>query len=136
MEYRVLFCGGREWDDQVAVRTALMSTLSQLPAGGTLVIIHGGARGADSMAGSIANEMGIEVKVFKAEWDKYHKAAGPIRNRQMLDASPCTVVYFHKDIRRSRGTADMIRQARKARVPVLNGMSLAIGIGIITWEDV
>jgi hypothetical protein len=46
-------------------------------------LIHGGANGADTLAGMWAAEKGVPVKVFKADWNKYQKMAGPIRNEQM-----------------------------------------------------
>jgi hypothetical protein len=78
-------------------------------------IIHGGARGADSMAGEFANETGIEEIVFPADWKMYGRRAGPIRNQQMLDeGKPDLVVAFPG----GRGTADMVGRARTAGIEV------------------
>lgn len=78
------------------------------------LVITGGARGADSMAYGIGRkQIGCEVKVFLPDWGRYGKAAGPIRNRQMLAERPDFVLAFHKNFSRSKGTRDCIDQATK-----------------------
>jgi hypothetical protein len=68
------------------------------------------------MAGEFAKWKGIAVKEYPADWQKHGKAAGPIRNRQMLeDGKPDLVIAFSG----GRGTANMISQARAAGVKVL-----------------
>ncbi len=65
------------------------------------------------MAGELAREHNIPVVVFPAEWDRYGRAAGSIRNRQMLITGRPTKVYaFHNHIHESRGTLNMIGQAK------------------------
>lgn len=49
------------------------------------LVIHGGARGADTWMSNIAKNLGIEVRVFEADWDRHGKGAGPIRNREMAN---------------------------------------------------
>lgn len=48
-------------------------------------MISGHARGADTIAESVAEELGWQVEVFPAEWSKYGKQAGGMRNQQMVD---------------------------------------------------
>lgn len=80
-------------------------------------IIAGGAKGADTSAIYWAVINGCPFTEYPADWDKHGKAAGPIRNQQMLDeAKPDLVVAFL--VPNSRGTKDMIARAEKARVPV------------------
>jgi hypothetical protein len=89
--------------------------LVQLPRGS--IICHGDARGADREAGYEARRLGLEVVVFPANWSRYGKAAGPIRNQQMLDEfKPDLVLAF--PILTSVGTYDMIMKATRAGVPV------------------
>jgi len=77
----------------------------------SITVIHGAARGADTLAGEAAKELGLEVIEFPADWKTYHKSAGPIRNRQMITQDPDFVWAFHDDIRSSKGTKDMIKVA-------------------------
>ena len=109
---RILICGDRNWKDVETIENFVRS----LPP--DTVIIHGGCRGADRIADKAAKEHGLTVEDFSAKWEKYGRAAGPIRNRRMiLEGKPDRVVAFHDDLSKSRGTADMLKQARKQRVP-------------------
>ena len=84
-----------------------------------VTVIHGAARGADSIAGEVARQLHCEVLAFPADWDTHGKAAGMIRNRRMLDeGKPELVVAFTDDLSESRGTKDMVTRAKAAGVPV------------------
>lgn len=110
---KVLVCGDRRWTDAAAVERVL----KEFPPG--TVVVHGGARGADTIAARIAARLGFEVLAFPARWDVYDRAAGPIRNSQMLAQGPDLVVAFHADLAASRGTKDMVCKARRAGIPVI-----------------
>jgi hypothetical protein len=117
---RVLVCGGRDYgrvsDEIQAAYDWLDGLRGGLPEGQNIEIIHGCARGADSIAGSWASERGVPVHAFPADWNKHGRAAGPIRNRQMLvEGKPDLVVAFPG----GRGTANMIAQAKAAGVEVM-----------------
>jgi hypothetical protein len=113
---RILICGDRNYKDWIKVQ----DYLNTIPR--TAIIIHGGARGADSLAGNLATSLKMKVIKFSAEWDKYGKAAGVLRNQQMLDdGHPDLVVYFHKDIENSKGTKDMVTRAVDNKIKTING---------------
>lgn len=77
------------------------------------VLIHGAARGADQLAGEWAKSRGVSLDVYPADWDKHGRSAGPIRNGRMLvDGKPDMVIAFPG----GKGTADMVRQARRAGI--------------------
>ena len=81
------------------------------------VLVHGCARGADQMAADLATGIeGVTIEGYPANWATYHRAAGPIRNQQMLDSGVDLVLAFHSDISKSKGTADMLNRARKAGI--------------------
>jgi hypothetical protein len=80
MAVRAIFCGNREWSDEKAIIAAL-NTLDP----NTDTIIHGGARGADSIAGLFATKYVFDVIAIPAQWDRYGKSAGFIRNTAMAD---------------------------------------------------
>ena len=77
-------------------------------------IVSGGARGADSLAGRYAKQFVIPLKVFEAEWDKYGKSAGFIRNQTIVDNCDMVLAFWDGE---SRGTADTIEKAKKAKKP-------------------
>ena len=108
-EMKILVCGGRDYSDWDSLDVILCAHKPTL-------IIHGGARGADSLAGWWARCRLVPVRVFPADWSKYGKAAGIIRNKQMLDeGKPDLVIAFPG----GRGTANMIEQAKAAGVRVI-----------------
>jgi Protein of unknown function (DUF2493). len=113
---RVLICGSRNYDD----KETLNLTLDGLRSIYTITdVIEGEARGADTLARLWAESHGLSVHPFPADWKKHGKAAGYIRNRQMLDeGKPELIVAFSKDILTSSGTHNMICLGNKARVPV------------------
>jgi predicted Rossmann-fold nucleotide-binding protein len=118
LSIRVLVCGGRRYRDAMTLGSWLGGIHKDR---GIAVIIEGGAGGADELARLFAEFAGIPVQTFPACWDKHGKAAGPIRNRQMLDeGKPDLVVAFPG----GRGTADMVRQARAAGVEVLEAVTI------------
>ena len=111
---RVLVCGDREWADSETMLRRLQALEHD-----EVVLIEGEARGADLMAKGMARHFGWKVLPFPANWDKYHRAAGPIRNQQMLvEGKPDLVLAFHHDIEHSKGTKDMVDRARRAGIPV------------------
>ena len=114
---RVLVCGGRTYVDRARLFTVLGEIIGYAghPDSPRLVVIHGGAAGADKLAGDFADYAGHRVEVYKADWEKHGKSAGPIRNQQMLDeGKPDLVIAFPG----GAGTADMVRRARKAGIRV------------------
>lgn len=107
---RVLVCGSRSWTDRYAIERELRA----LPDGA--IVIHGAARGADTIAGEIANRLGLIVETFPADWKRHGRAAGHIRKRRMLEeGKPDLVLAFDLG---TPGTADMMRQAQRAGLPV------------------
>lgn len=112
MSERVLFCGSRTWVESIPI----YRHIAALDPGD--VVIHGGARGADSIADGAARRSGLTVEVYRADWPREGKAAGPIRNQRMLtEGRPDRVIAFRMP-GESRGTDDMVRRARAAGVPV------------------
>jgi len=78
-------------------------------------LIQGGADGVDKFAGGwAAFKPGIVRYVCHAEWDKYGRMAGPIRNCRMLEWKPDLVVAFPG----GAGTANMVKQAEAAGVKI------------------
>lgn len=110
---KVLITGDRNWKDRLKIKQRLRRLSSNT------IIIEGGARGADLLARSVAEELGFEVRTYLANWKEYHRAAGPIRNKLMLEeGDPDLVIAFHDDIENSKGTKNMMEISKKAGKPV------------------
>ena len=104
---KILIAGGRDFDDE----ELMASTLGGVPR--DTIIISGTARGADQMGERWAEARGMTVERYPADWDKHGKAAGHIRNQQMLDeGKPDLVVVFPG----GKGSQSMVLKARKAGV--------------------
>lgn len=107
---RILVCGGRDYADKDFVFLCLDELRRKW---GDVVIIQGGAQGADWLARLWAKERGIRCEQYNANWEKYGKGAGPIRNQRMIDeGKPNLFVAFPG----GPGTADMVRRLRKAKI--------------------
>lgn len=123
---RVLCCGDRNWTSYEIIR----KELEKFPK--DTEIIQGCANGADKMSANIAKSLGLKFisskdnndiinnPGFPADWKKYGRAAGPIRNKQMLDeGKPDLVLAFHTDIKNSKGTKNMIQQAKDRGIKII-----------------
>lgn len=106
---RVLVCGGRAFEDYAFLRDVLDYYAPTL-------VIHGAARGADSLAHRWAQNRCISVESHPADWQAHGKAAGPIRNAKMISAGkPDLVIAFPG----GKGTANMVKIATDKGVPVI-----------------
>jgi hypothetical protein len=118
MAKRILVCGGRDYLDYLKVQKTLDEAILGTNAD-DVTIIQGGARGADFLAKVYAycwGWGGLNCIEYPADWHKNGRAAGHIRNKQMLEeGKPDLVIAFPG----GRGTADMIRQAKEAGVEVV-----------------
>jgi hypothetical protein len=109
---KLLVCGGRDYADASALNDALDAIHREK---NITQLIHGAARGADSLAAVWARSEGIPAIAFPADWARHGKAAGFRRNEAMLrQGSPDLVVAFPG----GKGTAHMVRLAKAAGIPV------------------
>ena len=83
--------------------------VAQLPR--DTIVITGGAEGVDLTAERAARELSIDVDVYLADWDRYGKAAGPIRNQKIVDECDRLVAFYDGT---SPGTKNVISLASKA----------------------
>lgn len=108
---RVLVYGGRDFTDRLWMEDRLRLYLREED-----VVVHGGAPGADSLAGDIAGRvLRYAVEVYNADWYHYGKKAGPIRNQEMLDSGLDYAIAFPG----GRGTKDMTKRLEAAGIPIL-----------------
>jgi len=119
---KILICGGRDFYKFSLLKDTLEDLFSNvLEEDEEVVIIAGGAPGADFLAKVFAldeykENWWLSYKEFPADWKTHGKAAGAIRNQQMLDeGEPELVVAFPG----GNGTADMVKRAKRAGVKVL-----------------
>lgn len=114
---KILVCGSRNWTNEDQIAEVLSEYIQDWPLDrDEPTIMHGTAKGADSMAGRLGLELGFWVEEYPADWDKHGRSAGPIRNIEMLDMKPDLVLAFQ--VGKSRGTQHTIDHARKRGIPV------------------
>jgi len=115
---RILITGSRDWTDRDAIEAAIVKAARD--AGATpqgTVIVHGKARGANTIAADIGRRYGCLIEGHRADWDRYGKAAGHLRNGDMVTSGADICLAF--PLGESRGTRDCIDQARTAGIPVV-----------------
>lgn len=105
----ILACGSRHYSDAKRIARVLAEYKDAEPT-----VIHGAAKGTDTQAGEAALDLGYPVEEYPADWQRHGKAAGPIRNRQMLDRRPNLVIAFGN----GRGTTDTVEEARTRGIAV------------------
>lgn len=117
---RILITGSRTWTDKVTIAQAIREAwlVAGRPYG--VVVVTGGARGADYIAGVYAKRLGFSVEVHevtKDEWAASGPAAGPQRNKLMVDLGADVCLAFIKN--ESKGATGCAKMAEKAGIPVV-----------------
>lgn len=115
---RVLITGSRDWTNWIMIRDALGEILTSAPS--PVTVVHGGARGADMIAASIARRWGAEVEEHRAHWRTngvYNPGAGPARNQAMIDLGADICLAFIKN--NSRGATHCATQAERAGITTI-----------------
>jgi ABC-type sugar transport system substrate-binding protein len=118
---RVLICGCRTYTDDVLFDVIMIGLAARAKVlHEDLVIINGKAPGADTLADVKAGQLGVGTDPYPADWNRYGRAAGPIRNKQMLvEGQPDVVIAFlDRPEAESKGTRNMIEQSEKAGILV------------------
>lgn len=121
----VIVTGARDWDNALSIEREIKKHKEEIDW-----LIQGGAPGADNCADEVCKNLTIPCITVDAHWHKLKRAAGPIRNRWMIDLAirlaqsyaddeavsipKVLVLAFHPDLKKSRGTANMILQCEKA----------------------
>lgn len=102
----ILIAGARDVENTSPLIEKMHYIISNFPS--NVVIVNGACKGIDLISSYIARQKGLNVIEELADWNKYGKAAGPIRNKLMLDKYPIQYAYlFHPDIENSKGTKNM-----------------------------
>lgn len=117
----ILITGSRNWDDRDLIKSALLPYAKK-----RVLLIHGDCRGADKIAGDVAEELEFQISASPADWKLYGRAAGPIANREMVNQAkkfqeagiPTIVLAFHDSLHLSKGTKSCVDMAIKAKLTI------------------
>lgn len=114
-KFKVIIAGTRTFNDYKLLKEKVDYLLKEKKKNHEIIIVSGGATGADSLGEKYALENNYNVIRMEAEWDKYGKAAGPIRNRNMAEIADACIVFWD---RKSKGALNMIHEADKKGIKV------------------
>jgi len=122
---RILVTGSRVWPDSKEVQARIVQVIVNQPYGTHVVVVHGDCpTGADRAAREFLDDIEkqnldyISQETHPADWNKHGKAAGPLRNQEMVDLGADVCLAF--PLGESRGTRDCMRRAEAAGIPVIN----------------
>lgn len=121
MRSRIIICGGRHFNDYEAMKEKVDRVLASLGMEKSQIeIVSGHCVGADQLGEQYAEDHQVKCSVFPAEWKKYGRSAGPIRNTQMIQYAsesdrPVVIAFVSP---RSRGTKDTVQKAKRAGMEV------------------
>lgn len=105
-----IIAGGRDIHDYQLVLDAIDEC--QFPIA---TVVSGGAKGVDALGERYSEEKGLNLKIFRADWETHGRAAGPIRNRKMAENADALIAIWDG---KSRGTKNMIETAEKKNLLV------------------
>ena len=106
---RVVIAGGRDFCDSERAYDFIDSVF-KLKGENEYIILSGGSKGSDKIGEQYAKEYGYKIEYYYPEWEKYHRAAGPIRNKKMAESCDFLICFWDK---KSKGTLSMIKAAEK-----------------------
>ena len=116
MNRRIIVCGGSKFDEYSLLESSLNKIFKEY-SNDTIEIVSGHAKGADSLGERYANGHNLKCTIFEANWKQYGRAAGPIRNSQMLEyakqENPMVIAFWNGE---SHGTKDTINKAKKLNI--------------------
>lgn len=106
--FRVIIAGSRCFNDYEYLKKCMDFYLKNQK---DVVVLCGEAHGADTLGKRYAQERGFSVLSFPADWRRFGRAAGPVRNRAMSAQADACVVFW---VGGSPGSASMVAEARRA----------------------
>ena len=109
---RVIIAGSRSFNDYELLKTSCDTILKSIDE---LEIVSGTANGADKLGELYASNHGYQIKRFPAEWDKYGKSAGYIRNEEMAKYADRLIAFWDG---KSKGTMHMINLAKRYNLDI------------------
>lgn len=120
MSLRILVTGSRDFRDTDLAKRALVwaANVAGVDNPADVTVVHGDARGADSVMAKVAASFGCVIEGHPARWDELGKRAGIVRNCEMVDLGADVCLSF--PLPGSRGTWHCMREAEKAGIPVVN----------------
>lgn len=113
--YKIIIAGGRDFMDYNLLKEKTNKILQEKKVTHKIVIISGCARGADTLGLRYASENAFDVEEYPADWNKYGKKAGYVRNVEMAENADALIAFWDG---KSKGTKHMIDIATERNLPI------------------
>ena len=110
MIIKIVIAGCRNFSNYKLAKEFIDLSIADICGNNEIVIISGGAKGADSIGEHYAKENGFEIQRFPADWKRYGRGAGPKRNKEMAEYCDFAICFWDG---KSKGTKSMIGYAEK-----------------------
>lgn len=108
--FSVVIAGGRYYDDYDDAKAFIDECLKISCVKNEIVVLSGGAKGADALGERYAKENGFKIERHAADWKRYGRGAGPRRNAEMAKKCDMLICFWDGE---SRGSKSMIEFAKK-----------------------
>lgn len=108
--YRLVVAGSRNFNDYSLLCTTLNEVVGELKSEYNVTIVSGTANGADKLGEKYAEKHGLKIERHPANWGRYGRGAGPIRNAEMVKESDGVVVFWNGE---SSGAKNIIDCAKE-----------------------
>lgn len=114
-QYRIIIAGGRDFKDYTLLESECDKFVTDIIGDKKVIIVSGGARGADSLGERYAREHGLQIKRFPADWNQFGRSAGIRRNVDMAQNADALIAFWNGY---SHGTKHMIKTAIQRKINV------------------
>ena len=116
MKHKLLIAGSRNFNDYQLLKKLIKPENIEC-------IISGCARGADTLAIKYAEEFNIPIEKYPADWNKYGRSAGYIRNKVMVDKATAVICFWDGQSKGTQHTITLTKQTNKPiKVVIYNGL--------------
>ena len=112
---RIIVAGCRTYTNYIEAKKYIDFCIDTIKNDYELIFVSGKRRGADELGERHAKENGYNIEYYPAEWYKYGKSAGPLRNKKMADISDYSICFWDG---KSKGTKSMIEYAEQLNKPI------------------
>lgn len=113
---KIIVCGGRHFNNYFALSNILLDIIkNNTKDKESIEIVSGHCTGADQLGERFAKQFKLGLKIFPAEWSKYGKSAGPIRNKKMIeyirnDSNPFVLAFTSTNTKGTKYTLDLAKK--------------------------
>lgn len=110
---KVALVGSRTFSNYEMMCAFIERSLSDTEFSSIETVVSGGARGADTLAEQYARENGLELIVFPAEWERYGRKAGPLRNVKIIQECDLCFAFWDGQSRGTKHDIDLCKKMGK-----------------------